>query len=148
MKPLRLLTALKFNFAKVQKVNFQDVDFQANFYDTEEKCLDAKNSSDIEGYGFTKLVLVGAKWDYNKQILVEKNMMHQHETPLPYALLTPTLKTNLDSMIKCPLYANTNRTSIKKSSSFLCYIFLQSDIVEHLVFKKGIMLAIDDQNRN
>ena len=72
----------------------------------------------------------------------------EHETPLPYALLTPTLKTNLDSMIKCPLYANTNRTSIKKSSSFLCYIPVQSDIVEHLVFKKGIMLAIDDQNRN
>ena len=74
-------------------------------------------------------------------------MMHEHETVLPYALFTPTLKSNLKSQIHCPLYANTNRTSAKRSSAFLCYIPLLSKMEEHLVFKKGIMLAIDDQKR-
>ena len=92
--------------------------------------------------------LVGAKWDYHKQSLVEKNMMHEHETILPYALLTPTLKEKMENSIQCPLYANTNRTSEKRTSAFLCYIPLHSNMAEHLVFKKGIMLAIDDQKRN
>ena len=54
VKPLRLLTAIKFNFAKIHKANFQDVDFKANFYDTEESLMESKTD---ESYGFTKLIL-------------------------------------------------------------------------------------------
>ena len=145
VKPLRLLTAIKFNYAKKNKINLQEVDFRVHFYDREEDLLEAKGK---DGFGFTKLVLVGAKWDYVKQTLVEKNMMHEHETQLKYALFSPTLKSNLElNLINCPFYANTNRKSTKRPSALICYIPMQSDIVEHLVFKKGIMLAIDDQKR-
>ena len=89
VKPLRLLTAIKFNYAKKNKINLQEVDFRVHFYDREEDLLEAKGE---DGFGFTKLVLVGAKWDYVKQTLVEKNMMHEHETQLKYALFSPTLK--------------------------------------------------------
>ena len=145
VKPLRLLTAIKFNYAKKHKINLQEIDFRVHFYDREEDLLEAKGE---DGFGFTKLVLVGAKWDYVKQTLVEKNMMHEHETQLKYALFSPTLKSNLElNLINCPFYANTNRKSTKRPSALICYIPMQSDIVEHLVFKKGIMLAIDDQKR-
>ena len=145
VKPLRLLTAIKFNYAKKNKINLQEVDFKVHFYDREEDLLEAKGE---DGFGFTKLVLVGAKWDYMKQTLVEKNMMHEHETQLKYALFSPTLKSNLElNLINCPFYANTIRKSTKRPSALICYIPMQSDIAEHLVFKKGIMLAIDDQKR-
>jgi len=80
---------------------------------------------------------------FNRQMLVEKNEMHEYETRLPYALITPRHDSSTD-LIKCPFYVNCDRSSKNKTSSFLCYIPMVSTIPEDLVFKKSIMLAIDD----
>ena len=80
-----------------------------------------------------------------RQMLVEKNEMHEYETPLPFGLITPRHDETKD-LIKCPFYANFDRSSKNKTSSFLCYIPMVSNIPEDLVFKKSIMLAIDDSN--
>ncbi len=60
-RPLRLLTALRFTFAKDNKLSFEDVDFKVTFYRTKEEVTEAKEDG---GYGFTKLALLGGKWDY------------------------------------------------------------------------------------
>ena len=80
---------------------------------------------------------------FNRQMLVEKNEMHEYETRLPFALITPRHDASTD-LIKCPFYVNCDRSSKNKTSSFLCYIPMVSTIPEDLVFKKSIMLAIDD----
>ncbi len=70
--------------------------------------------------------------------------MHDYSTLLNYALFTPRHDPDMGSLVKVPFYASRDRSSNVKSSSFLCYIPMSSTISEDLVFKKGIMLAIDD----
>lgn len=75
-------------------------------------------------------------------------MMHEHQSEIPYALFTPSHEIKLDDgIVRCPLYSNLSRFSNKRSSSFLCYIPLSSEIPEDLLFKKGIMIAIDDREQ-
>ena len=76
-------------------------------------------------------------------MLVEKNDMHEYQTRLPFALITPR-HDKIEDLVRVPFYANCDRSSKNKTSSFLCYIPMVSNIAEDLVFKKSIMLAIDD----
>jgi hypothetical protein len=117
-----------------------DVHLHATFYKTEEELKKARSDGE---YGFKKLILLGAKWDFEQQMLVEKNEMHEYETRQTHALITPRHDASTD-LIKCPFYVNCDRSSKNKTSSFLCYIPMVSTIPEDLVFKKSIMLAIDD----
>lgn len=65
VRPLRFLTAIRFNYMRKHGVKFKDVRLQANFYQTEEEVL--AEASKTEGlFGFTRLILLGAKWDYEK----------------------------------------------------------------------------------
>lgn len=86
--------------------------------------------------------MLGAKWDFDKNTLTEKNVMHQYESYLEYTILTPKHEDEAGGglLVRCPMYTNVERTS-----AFLCYIPLSSEIPQDLVFKKGIMLAIDDR---
>jgi hypothetical protein len=72
--------------------------------------------------------------------------MHEYESSLPYGFLVPTHDYNPKDIVECPLYSTTDRTSSNPNeSSFICYIPLKSDMPEHLILKKGIMIAIDDR---
>ena len=78
-------------------------------------------------------------------MLVEKNEMHEYQTRISFALITPR-HDEIKDLVRVPFYASCDRSSASKnkSSSFLCYIPMVSNIPEDLVFKKSIMLAIDD----
>lgn len=71
-------------------------------------------------------------------------MMHEYASQLPYALFTPKDEEAGEDLVNCPFYVNYERSSTSKSSSFLCYIPMASSIPQDLLFKKGIMLTIDD----
>ena len=78
-----------------------------------------------------------------RQSLTEKNSMHEYETKLRCALIKP-VHENLQDLVDCPFYASCDRSSKQRASSFLSYIKMASKIPQDLLFKKGIMLAIDD----
>ena len=75
-----------------------------------------------------------------RQRLTEKNVMHEYESNLPFTVFKPRHDQQLEQLVRCPMYSN-----VERKSAFLCYIPLSSEIPEDLVFKKGIMLAIDDR---
>ena len=65
--------------------------------------------------------------------------MHEYESNLPCTVFKPMHDTQ-SALVRCPMYTN-----VERKAAFLCYIPLSSEIPEDLVFKKGIMLAIDDR---
>lgn len=61
MRPLRFLTAIRFNYARELRVSVNEVNYVAEFYKTSEELESARKEGSL---GFTKLVLLGAKWDF------------------------------------------------------------------------------------
>ena len=138
VKPLRLFTAIRFNYARKHNLSLHQVQLQATFMQSDEEAEQVCQQEDH--FLFSRVTMLGAQWDYEKQTLVEKNIMHEYESQLHYTILTPKHVDQDLALVRCPMYTNVERTS-----SFLCYIPLSSEIPEDLVFKKGIMLAIDDR---
>ena len=64
VRPLRLLTAIRFNYVRQHDLSVWDVHLHATFYKTQED-LDQARSESSE-YGFRKLILLGAKWDFEQ----------------------------------------------------------------------------------
>ena len=62
-RPLRLLTAIKFNYLQQHNLSIWDVHLCATFYQTKEELEKARSDGE---YGFKKLILLGAKWDFEK----------------------------------------------------------------------------------
>jgi hypothetical protein len=62
-RPLRLLTAIRFNYVQQNNLSVWDVHLHATFYRTEEELQKARSDGE---YGFKKLILLGAKWDFEQ----------------------------------------------------------------------------------
>ena len=64
MRPLRLLTAIRFNYSLGREnVDVKEVYLQATFFESEEEL----ESNLPDGtFGFQKLILLGAKWDFEE----------------------------------------------------------------------------------
>lgn len=65
MRPVRLLTAIRFNYKRQNSVRLSDVRLQATFYETLEDMEKARSEGE---FGFRKLVLLGAKWDFEQYV--------------------------------------------------------------------------------
>lgn len=135
--PLRILMAIKLQYASTNGKSVEDVDYKVTFHESQP-------SAD-NGYVFTDLVLTGAKWDYERQRLLEKNEMHVHDTDILFAHVEPTEKQTVDddrSVYACPLYSTKNRRITCELSSILVYFNLESDMPSNILLKRGVMLAI------
>ena len=61
VRPLRLLTAIRFNYARIHGVNLRDVRLEANFAPSESD-VDHKE----DHFVFTRVTMLGAKWDFER----------------------------------------------------------------------------------
>lgn len=81
VKPLRLLTAIRFNYARKYNVSLHQVQLEANFI--QAKDLQATKMEDNDDtFLFSRVTMLGAKWDFDQNTLTEKNVMHQYESHL------------------------------------------------------------------
>ena len=63
VRPLRLLSAIRFNYLRQHNLSVWDVQLHATFYQNQEELEKARSEGE---YGFKKLILLGAKWDYEQ----------------------------------------------------------------------------------
>ena len=61
VRPLRLLTAIRFNHAKIHGVSLHNVRLEANFLESEAD-FDPTSGQFL----FTRITLLGAQWDFER----------------------------------------------------------------------------------